>query len=66
MSQIFYEIDLLFKYHNREFKQFKTNKNLFLQGNDKMFWLHILLFNVLKKVRSLINRIVIGKEMRGY
>lgn len=31
-----------------------------------MFWLHTLLVDVLKKVRSLINWIIIGREKEDY
>lgn len=60
--QSFYEIDLLLEYQNREFKRFCTDCGSSLQENDEIFWLHDLLVDVLRKVRSSMNRIIIGKE----
>lgn len=35
--QIFYKIDLLLTYQNREFKSFQVNQKLFLPVNNEIF-----------------------------
>lgn len=64
--QSFYEIDLLLEYQNGEFKRFYTDHGLSLQESNKMFRFHTLLVDILRKVRSSINRIIIGKEKNGF
>lgn len=64
--QSFYKIDLLLEHQNKEFKQFCADRGLSLQENDKMFRLHALLVDALKKVRSFINCIIVGKEKNRY
>lgn len=59
---MFYEIDLLLEHQNRKFKQFRANRSFLLQESDELFHFHALLVNALKKVRTLINQIVIGQE----
>lgn len=62
----FYEMDLLLEYQNGEFKRFRADRGSSLQESDKMFRLHVLSVDALRKVRSSMNRIVIGKERDGY
>lgn len=64
--QSFYEIDLLLEHQNGEFKRFYTDHGLSLQESNKMFWLHTLLVDILRKVRFSINCIIIGKERNGF
>lgn len=66
MFQIFYKIDLLFKYQNRKFKRFWGEGNLLLQENNKIFWLHPLLVYIIKIFRPLINQIVISRKKESY
>lgn len=40
IPQTFYEMDLLFQYHNGKFKQFQANKNSYLQENNEIFQLY--------------------------
>lgn len=65
-SRTFYKMDLLLEHQNREFKRFRVDRGSSLQESDKMFQLHALSVDVLRKVRSSINKIVIGKERDGY
>lgn len=62
----FYEMDLLLKHQNGEFKWFQTDRGSFLQKTDDMFWLHTLSIDTLKKVRSSMNWIIIGRKRDGY
>lgn len=62
----FYKMDLLLEHQNREFKRFSANHGLSLQESDEMFRLHALSVDALRKVRSSINCIIIGKERDGY
>ena len=64
-SQTFYEMDLLLEHQNGEFKRFRADQGSFLQESDEMFRLHALSVDALKKVRSSINRVIIGKERDG-
>lgn len=64
--QTFYKIDLLLEHQNREFKRFRVDRGLSLQEIDEMFQLHALIIDLLRKVRSSINKIGIGKERDGY
>lgn len=59
LPHIFYEIDLLLKYHNIEFKRFRADRGSFLQETDEIFWLHVLSVNSLHKVRLGMNRIIV-------
>lgn len=56
----FYEMDLLLKHQNREFKRFQSDHDLSLQESNEMFWLYVLSVDILRKVRSSINRIIIS------
>lgn len=56
----FYEINLLLKYQNKEFKYFQADTDSSLQETDEMFWLHVLSANALCKVRLGMNRIIVG------
>lgn len=65
-SKTFYEINLLLKYQNGKFKWFQMDCGSSLPKTNDMFQFHTLLVNTLKKVRSSINRIIIGRESNGY
>lgn len=65
LPQTFYKMDLFLKHQNGEFKRFRADKNSSLQESDELFRLHALLVNALRKVRTSINRIVIGRERDG-
>lgn len=58
---IFYEMDLLLEYQNRELKCFRANRGLLLQETDEKFQLHALLVDALHKVRLYLNRIVVNQ-----
>lgn len=58
----FYKIDLSLEHQNKEHKQLYTNCNLSLQERDKIFWLHVLLLNALRKIRFSINYIIVDKK----
>ena len=62
----FYEMDLLLEHQNGEFKRFRSDRGSSLQESDEMFRLHALSVDTLRKVRSLMNRIIIGRERDGY
>lgn len=62
LSHIFYEINLLLKYQNGEFKCFWTNWDSFLRKVDDILKLHILLIDTLLKVRWAINKVIIRQE----
>lgn len=62
LSQTFYEIDFFLEHQNREFKQFWANRDSSLQESDGLFCFHALLVNILRKVRTSLNWIVIGRE----
>ncbi len=64
--QTFYKIDLLLEHQNGEFKRFRADRGSSLQESDEIFRLHALSVDMLRKVRSSMNRIVIGKERDGY
>lgn len=66
IPQIFYEIDSLLEHQNAEFKQSRADRGLFLQENNEIFWFYALSVDILKKVRSSINQIVINREKNGY
>lgn len=59
-------MDLLLEHQNGEFKRFYTDHRLSLQESNKMFWLYTLLVDILRKVRSSINRIIIENEKNGF
>lgn len=54
MPFIFYEIDLLLEYQNRESKHFWLNQDSFLQEFNKLFWLWVVM-----------NRVIIGTKYSG-
>lgn len=58
----FYEMDLLLKHQNREFKQYRLDWGLFLQETDKMFKLHTLSVDALVKIRKVINKVIIRRK----
>ena len=62
----FYEMDPLLEYQNGEFKRFQSDRSLFLQESNEMFRLHALSVDTLRKIRSSMNRIIIGRERDGY
>lgn len=64
--QSFYKMDLLLEHQNGEFKRFRADRGSSLQESDEMFWLHALSVDALRKVRSSMNRIVVGKERDEY
>lgn len=66
MPQIFYEIHLLPKNYKKKFRLFWTDCGLFLQENNEMFWLHILLVNALNKIGSSMHQILIDREGEDY
>lgn len=59
-------MDLLFEHQNGEFKRFRTNRSSFLQESDEMFRLHALPVDFLRKVRSSLNKVIVGRERSGY
>lgn len=60
-------IDLFLEYQKRKFKYFYANKSFSLKENNKLFCLHILWINKLKKIKSLINQIMINlKRDKNY
>lgn len=59
---IFYKINLLLKYQNKEFKSFWADKGLFLQEIDEIFQLYVLSINALFKIRQFINKIIIKSK----
>lgn len=61
-----YKIDLQLKHKNKKLKHFRFDCGLSLKESDKIFQLHIWIVNVLKKLISSINRIVIRREKNGY
>lgn len=65
-SRTFYEMNLLLEHPNGEFKRFQTDRRSSLQETNDMFRLHALLVDTLRKVKSSINRIIIGRERDGY
>lgn len=62
LSDSFYKIDLLLEHQNGKFKQFRTDHGSSLQESDEMFRLHALSVDPLKKVRTSMNRVIIGQE----
>lgn len=62
----FYKIDLLLEYQNVEFKRFSLDYNFFLYGSNEMFWLQALLVDILRKIRFLMNWIIISQERNSY
>lgn len=65
LPDTFYEMDLLLEHQNGEFKRFRADRGSSLQESDEMFRLHALSVDTLKKVRSSMNRIIIGQERGG-
>lgn len=65
LPQMFYKMDLLLEHQNGEFKQFRADRGSSLQESDELFRLHALSVNALRKVRTSMNRIVIGRERDG-
>lgn len=39
---------------------------MFLQENDKIFWLHALLADILKNIRFSINQIIMSGKKKSY
>lgn len=64
--RIFYEMDQFLEYQNGKFKRFQIHCGSSLQESDDMFWLHALLVDTLRKIRSPINQIIIGSKKDGY
>lgn len=65
LSFTFYEINILLKYRNREFKRFWADRSSSLQDTDEMFQLNELSINALSKMRQLMNKIIIRRECSG-
>ncbi|MCJ1349198.1 hypothetical protein MMC31_007434 [Peltigera leucophlebia] len=65
LPHTFYEMDLLLEHQNGKFKRFRANRRSSLQETDQMFWLHALSVDSLRKVRSSMNKIIIGREKSG-
>lgn len=65
LPQTFYEMGLLLEHQNGEFKRFRADRGSSLQESDELFRLHALSVNALRKVRTSMNRIVIGRERNG-
>lgn len=59
---IFYEINLLLEHQNGEFEHFQSNRGLSLWENNKIFRLYALSVDMLKKIRSSMNQIIIDQE----
>lgn len=66
LGHTFYEMDLLLEYQNGEFKRFRSNRDSSLQESNEMFRLHALSVDALRKVRSSLNKVIIGRERSGY
>lgn len=66
LSRSFYEMYLLLKHQKGEFKRFCTNRNLFLQISDEMFCFYVLLVNALRKVKLLINQVIVSRQKAGW
>ena len=66
LGYIFYEMNLLFEHQNGEFKRFRSNRGFSLQESDEMFRLHALSVDALRKVRSSLNKVIIGREQSDY
>lgn len=60
----FYEMDLLFKHQNGEFKWFRSDRGSSLQKTDEMLKLHFLTVSTLIKVRQAMNRVIVGREQK--
>ncbi|MCJ1346490.1 hypothetical protein MMC31_004707 [Peltigera leucophlebia] len=65
LPHTFYEMDLLLKHQNGEFKRFKADRGSSLQETDVMFRLHALSVDPLRQIRRIMNKIVIGRERKG-
>lgn len=65
LPQMFYEMDLLLEHQNGEFKRFQADRGSLLQESDDLFHLHALSVNALRKVRTSMNRIMVGKKEMG-
>ena len=59
---MFYEMDLLLDYQNGEFKRFQSDHGLSLKETVEMFKLHTLLVDALTKIRTEMNKFIIGRE----
>ena len=66
LGHTFYKMDLLFEHQNGEFKRFHSNQSSSLQKSNEMFRLHTLLMDALRKVRSSLNKVIIGRKRLGY
>lgn len=64
--QSFYKMDLLLEHQNGEFKRFRTNRGSSLQESDEIFRFHALLVDALRKVRSSMNCVIMGKKRDGF
>lgn len=65
LPHTFYEMNLLLEHQNSEFKRFRADRGLSLQETDQMFWLYALSVDSLRKIRSSINKIIVGRERSG-
>lgn len=65
LPHIFYELDLLLEHQNREFKRFCSDRRSSLQESNKMFKLHALSVDYLRKVRLAMNGVIIGGDGIG-
>lgn len=64
--QIFYKIDLLLKYQNKECKYCQADCGSSLKESNKIFQLYVVLVDILRKIWYLINQIVIRKQEDDY
>lgn len=55
-------MDLLLEYQNKEFMQFCSDRDLFLQETNKIFKLHIFSVDTLTKFKRIINKVIISLE----
>lgn len=56
---------LLLEHQNGKFKRFRADRGSSLQESKQMFWLHALSVDSLRKVRSSMNKIIVGWERSG-
>lgn len=65
LPNTFYEMDLILEHQNGEFKRFRSDRGSSLQETDQMFRLHALSVDPLRKVRLMMNEIIVGRERKG-
>ncbi|MCJ1471087.1 hypothetical protein MMC07_009735 [Pseudocyphellaria aurata] len=65
LPDTFDEMDLLLEYQNDEFKQFRADRGSSLQETDVMFRQHALTAKSLQKMRSAVNKTIVGRRRDG-